>query len=132
MDHVVFDEWNEEKQRIDGKTHKPPYVSVGDIWWMSIGRNVGAEIYGKNSTFARPAVILKKLTYDFYLVAPTSTTVRTGTWYVPIKQNGVSMTVCLNQIRTMDYRRLQSKLGSIDDEENRRIRAGFLNVYAKQ
>jgi hypothetical protein len=32
----------------------------GDIWWCSIGMNVGVEIFGKGKYFARPVIIFKK------------------------------------------------------------------------
>lgn len=129
MSEMLFDEWNEEKQRIDGKTHKPPYVSVGDIWWVSIGQNVGTEMNGKSGRSSRPAVILKKLKYDFYLIAPTTTQEKSGTWYVPIHHNGMMTYVCLHQIRTIDYRRITSKLRTIDETELTAIWRGFQNLY---
>ena len=65
-----FEEWNTIKQKIDKATHIPPRINEGEVWWVSIGLNVGSEIYGKNKDFARPVVILKKLNKKMYLVAP--------------------------------------------------------------
>ena len=124
-----FDEWNEEKQQIDRKTSRPPFVSVGDIWWISIGKNVGAEINGKNRRYSRPAVILKKLKHDFYLVAPTTSQIKHGSWCVSVRQGDATMSVCLHQIRTIDYRRVGSKLGTLADEETRAVQIGFHALY---
>lgn len=75
------------------------------------------------------AVVLKKLSRRFFLVAPTTTKQKEGSWYIPIRQHGVDMFVCLHQIRTIDYRRLSSKMGSIDDADVSRIKSGFWKLY---
>lgn len=129
MDDELFDEWNEEKQRIDGKTGRPPYVSVGDIWWIGIGKNVGSEINGKSRRYSRPAVILKKLKHDFYLIAPTTSQIKSGTWYVVVRHGDKVMSVCLHQIRTIDYRRVWSKIGTLADDETKAIYEGFRALY---
>lgn len=125
----LFDEWNVLKQKLDGIVHRPPYVSEGDIWWLNIGKNVGSEMNGKSVLFSRPAVILKKLSHGFYLVAPTTTKTKAGTWYVSIRQKGIRMVVCLHQIRTIDFRRLSSKLGTLDDTDKQNVQKGFLGLY---
>ena len=43
-------------------------------------------------------------------------TAREGSWYVLVRQDEY---VCLNQIRTIDHRRLFSKLGQIDTDHFR-------------
>lgn len=127
--HKPFDEWNRVKQNLDARPHQPPYVSEGDIWWLNIGKNVGSEMNGKSVQFSRPAVILKKLSHGFYLVAPTTTKVKTGSWYISIHHKGIDMCVCIHQIRTIDFRRLSSKLGALDESEKKNIRAGFVDLY---
>lgn len=117
--------WIALKQQLHGKNHAPPYVSEGDIWWASIGENVGSEINGKSELFSRPVVILKKLSHGFYFVVPTTTQQRTGSWFVTFRQHEKAMAACLHQARAIDYRRLSSKLGTIDDEDFDRVKDGF-------
>ena len=50
-----FLEWIGLKQKLHQGTQAPPLVSAGDIWWASIGENVGSEINGKSRLFSRPA-----------------------------------------------------------------------------
>lgn len=124
-----FDDWNKTKQGLDSIASEAPFVSVGDLWWFSVGENIGSEMNGKSRLFSRPAVILKKLAHGFYLIAPSTTKSKVGTWYVPIKQNDVLMQICLHQIRTVDFRRLSTKLGTVDDADLQRIRIGFSKLY---
>jgi mRNA interferase MazF len=121
--------WIGLKQRLHEGKHDPPLVSEGDIWWASVGENVGSEINGKSNLFSRPVIIYKKLSHGFYFVVPTTTLAPEGTWFVPFRQKDKTMVACLHQARAIDYRRLSSKLGTIDDEDFDRVKAGFRMLY---
>ena len=124
-----FLEWIGLKERLHNTDHKAPFVSERDMWWVSLGENVGSEMNGKSDRFSRPALILKKLAHGFYLIAPTTTQKHDGTWYVRIQLDKQDEYVCLNQIRTIDYRRLHSKLGQIDTDNFQKVKEGFLRLY---
>jgi mRNA interferase MazF len=124
-----FLEWFGVKQRLHEAQHDPPLVSEGDIWWASVGENVGSEINGKSALFSRPVVIYKKLSHGFYFVVPTTTQERAGTWFVGFRQQDKAMLACLHQARSIDHRRLSSKLGTMDDEDFERVKAGFRALY---
>ncbi|MDB5265189.1 MAG: hypothetical protein JWN64_760 [Parcubacteria group bacterium] len=124
-----FLEWVGIKERIDSSTHKAPLVSERDLWWANIGENVGSEINGKGNLFTRPVLILKKLKYDFYLVAPCTTQQHEGEWYVHVKVGDVDNYICLHQIKSIDHRRLHRRLGKVTKEDFYRVKAGFNNLY---
>jgi mRNA interferase MazF len=124
-----FFEWFGLKQRLHYIEHAPPLVSERDIWWASIGENVGSEINGKSALFSRPVIVLKKLSHGFYFVIPTTTQVREGSWYVPFRQQGKDMLACLHQARAIDFRRLSSRLGKIDGDDFERVKDGFRKLY---
>ncbi len=124
-----FLEWIGLKEHLHKSDHKAPFVSERDIWWVSFGENVGSEMNGKSDKFTRPALILKKLAHGFYLVAPTTTQEHEGTWYVHIKLGQKDEYVCLNQIRTVDYRRLYSKLGQVDTDNFEKAKEGLWKLY---
>ena len=124
-----FLEWIGIKEKLHGMQHKPPFVSERDLWWASIGENVGSEMNGKSSRFSRPVLILKKLAHGFYLIAPSTTQAHTGSWYVHIRFEEQDEYICLNQIRTIDYRRLYSKLGQIDTDNFAKVKEGLGELY---
>ncbi len=123
-----FLEWIGLKEKLHSIIHKPPFVSEGEIWWASLGENIGAEINGKSRQFTRPVVVLKKLSNGFYIVLPLTTQIHYGTWYVNFKQKGVEMFACLHQVRSVDYRRLVSYFGQLDDSDFSRVKDGFLKL----
>ena len=124
-----FMKWIRLKSQLHFRNYPAPYVNEGDIWWASVGENVGSEIGGKSELFSRPVIVLKKLSHGFYFVIPTTTQERSGTWYVGFKQKGKKMKACLHQARAIDYRRLYSKLGRLDDEDYLKVKRGFDDLY---
>lgn len=124
-----FNEWIELKKTLHNKEVKPPFVSEGDMWWMSLGENVGSEINGKSDVFTRPGVIFKKLSHGFYFVIPTTTQKKIGSWFVEFTLKGKKMFACLHQARAVDHRRLFSKLGTLDDGDLREVKIGFDKLY---
>ncbi len=131
MKHIkAFSGWMRLKEKLNFKAYKIPFVSEEDIWWASVGVNVGYEIDGKSQLFSRPVIILKKLAHGFYFVAPTTTKNKTGTWFVPFSQHDKKINACLHQVRSIDYRRLSSKLGEVDRADFEKIKLGFKRVYS--
>ncbi|KKT40232.1 MAG: 2,4-dihydroxyhept-2-ene-1,7-dioic acid aldolase [Parcubacteria group bacterium GW2011_GWA2_44_13] len=124
-----FIKWIQLKEKLHNVQKEPPLVKERDLWWISFGENIGSEINGKSDLFSRPAIVLKKLSRSFYLVAPTTTKKKEGTWYVEIKQEGKFVYVCIHQIRIIDYRRLSSKLGQIDTNDFAKIKKAFWELY---
>src|SRR3989344_3123163 len=119
-----FLEWIGLKEKLHQSNHQPPLVSERDLWWVSFGENVGSEVGGKSDRFSRPGLVLKKLAHGFYLIAPTTTKPHEGSWYVHVNFSGKDEYVCLNQIRTIDYRRLFSKLGQMSPEDFGKVKDG--------
>lgn len=117
------------KEKLHGIEDAPPLVSEREIWWASIGENVGSEINGKSELFSRPVLILKKLSHGFYFIIPTTSQRREGSWYVSFRQQGRDMVACLHQARAIDYRRLSSRLGQIDGDDFARVKDGFRVLY---
>jgi len=125
----LFKKWITLKEKIDTSKHKPPFVSQGDIWWAHIGENVGSEINGKSNQFSRPVIIFKKLSHGFYFVIPTTTQQKSGTWFVPFRQKNIDMIACLHQARSIDHRRLTTKIGTLDDKDTECVKKAFSNLY---
>jgi mRNA-degrading endonuclease toxin of MazEF toxin-antitoxin module len=85
-------------------------VSEREIWWASVGENVGSEINGKSALFSRPVIIYKKLSHGFYFVIPTTTQKKEKNWFVLVRYQRTDMAACLHQSRAIDHRRLSSRL----------------------
>jgi mRNA interferase MazF len=64
-----FDSWNKYKKRIQiERAHK--HYHARDIWWCSLGVNVGSEHDGEGSEYQRPVLIIKGLSVNTCLAIP--------------------------------------------------------------
>jgi len=116
-----FDEWNQLKIKLDGiKT--PPFFNEREIWWCSIGVNVGYEVYGKGKLFTRPVLVLKKQSGSTFIGAPMSTRLKQRPDYYQMTFNGKEVAVLLGEIRKFDGRRLADKLGKISENKFQEIK----------
>ena len=108
-----FDNWNELKKQIN--TRVPIYVSERDIWFCSVGLNVGSEQSGKHELFERPVLVIKKVTSNTFIGVPLTSNKKTGSWYVEIVST--SSSAIISQVKLFDTRRLARKIGFISVEE---------------
>lgn len=124
-----FLEWIKLKEKLHNNKHTPPLFKEGEIWWCSLGENIGSEINGKSNLFSRPVLIFKKLSKSTFLGLPTSSQDRKGSWYVQITLGSVKSVVILSQARLLDYKRLSSKIAELDIGEMSNVRDRFKNLY---
>lgn len=110
---VLFDEWNKKKINLDKMC--PKNIKLGRIYWVSIGKNIGAEVYGKSANFIRPVLVLK-IFYLYgnttFLGVPISSKVasKSGFMFYKFKDTKERPQVALlTQIRLFDTRRKVSE-----------------------
>src|SRR3989338_886636 len=120
-----FLEWIKLKEKLHGNKYKPPLFKEGEIWWCSLGENIGSEINGKSDKFTRPVIVFRKLSSTTFLGVPTTTQARKGTWYVKITLHNKDTVAILSQIRILSYKRLYSKLGELDKKDFNYVKNGF-------
>jgi mRNA interferase MazF len=123
-----FDNWNTLKKSIqDGK--KVEYFRERQVWWCSVGQNIGYEVYGKGKEFSRPVLVFKKLTQNSFLGVPLTSKDKTGSWYIKFIHRRRIVRAMLHQIRIFDKKRLIDRFGEVDDSDFAKIAEGFENFY---
>ena len=106
------------------------FFKQGDIWWCSIGMNLGEEIFGKGKKFTRPVLVFKKFTSNSFLGLPLTTQKKTGSWYTKITINNEDRWVILNQARIFDKKRFTNKIASLDIKDYKKVKKYFLELYS--
>jgi mRNA interferase MazF len=101
----------------------------GDLWWCSLGINLGEEIFGKGEKFTRPVLIFKKFTGNSFLGLPLTIQEKKGSWYVKVETAGVKRSVMLNQARILDKKRLTNRIGAVSGADFKEIKRRFLEFY---
>ncbi len=126
-----FLEWIGVKEKIDDREHQPPLTTEGDLWWCAIGENVGVEVGGKSKNFTRPVIILKKFGRSGFLGIPTTTKERKGTWYVSFVHKGIHEVAMLSQARIFSYKRLDSKMGTLDGADLKKVKEAYVCLFVQ-
>lgn len=111
-----FDTWNEKKKNIHNIQQCPMFLER-EIWWCSLGINVGDEQDGKGKNFTRPVLVLKKFNHNLFVGMPMSTKIKESKFYHKMYFKGKQQSVILSQIKLMDARRLKDKMGRINDAD---------------
>lgn len=96
-------------------------VRKGEVYWVNLDPTVGAE-----TKKTRPAVIISNDAQNKvgqrYIVAPVTSVIKTiYPFEVKIDINGKTSKVMLDQIRTVDHKRLGGKLCKLSQEELHQI-----------
>ena len=123
-----FSEWIKLKSNLHFAGNYPP-VKEGQIWWCAVGENVGVEINGKNKTFSRPVLVMKKLSRQGFLGIPLTTQEHDGSWYVNFVFKDKVQYAALAQARVFSVSRLYTKMGMVPDSDLQIVRDGFKKLY---
>ncbi len=110
-----FENWTKLKIRIH-TARRVLYFRQKEIWWAALGANIGFEQNGKNETFERPVLILRKFSKDMFLGVPLTSKIKTGFYYFDLTNAGTKSSVILSQVRLMSSKRLLRRMGFIKTE----------------
>ena len=111
------------------ESRKEFHFNEGEVWWCSVGLNIGEEEFGKGSSFERPVLVFKKFTKSSFLGLPLTGHKKEGSWYVACSVAGRAGSVMLNQARIFDGARLLNYIARIKDAEFETIRERFKKLY---
>ena len=116
-----FDAWNKVKKVTHAE--QPRLYTVREIWWCRIGVNIGTEQDGKGEWHVRPCVIMRGFGPDACLVVPLTTSPREHALRIPIGSvEGLSARANVSQMRVVDTRLLEAKIGFLEKSAFSRIR----------
>ena len=122
-----FDQWNEEKKNLEAVGHDSLPFHEREIWWCSIGINLGDEQDGKNELFERPVLIVKKFNNRVAWILPMSTKEKTGIYYYNLKHDGKVFSIILSQIRLLSVKRLRRFVRKISPSQFSAIKEKLIN-----
>jgi len=111
-----FDAWNKLKKQLHAQGGKA-FAYPREIWWCSLGVNIGVEIDGKNESFERPVIILKVYNTEAMLVLPITTKEKNDKFHHKITTNNKTVWVKLTQARVISSKRLLRKVDILGEEE---------------
>ena len=122
-----FSEWHGVKSRLDAE-HRMPRFREREIWWCSLGLNVGTEQNGTHDHFERPVLVFRKFNLELFWALPLTTKDRSGIFYHSFMLHQLKETLLLSQMRLLSAKRLLRCLGRMDADEFRKTNEAFLDL----
>lgn len=111
-----FDTWNSHKKAINDSGGK--LYSERDIWWCSLGVNVGFEQDGTGKSYERPVVVLRGFSRAVCLVVPLTTSTKENKYHVALGEvDDKPAAAIISQVRLVDTKRFIDKIGMLDKEK---------------
>ena len=122
IEWIIVKIWLERNQSI------LPLIREGDIWWCSLGENIATEIGGKGDYFRRPVIVFVKLDGRSFLGIPMTSQTKRGSWYFQLRSSAFGDTAIIAQIRYLDSKRLDKRIGSMNHGEFENLRRSFIEL----
>jgi len=118
---ILFEKWYKIKIKIQSKERKI-YFKEREIWWTSLGANIGFEQDGKNCNFERPVLVLKKFNKDIFWSLPLTTKNKKGKYYLKLDYNNPKSSLILSQLKLISSKRLIRKIRVLPEKEFKQVR----------
>jgi mRNA-degrading endonuclease toxin of MazEF toxin-antitoxin module len=123
-----FDKWTEVKKEVNKEKHRN--YNVREIWWCRLGVNIGTEQDGGDENYSRPVLILRGFGAEGCLVAPLTTSARVHPLRISVGEvSGAESFVNISQLRTIDTRRLGSKIGFLSKDFFKVVRKAVKDLF---
>jgi mRNA-degrading endonuclease toxin of MazEF toxin-antitoxin module len=123
--------WIYNKIYIHSRT-RVALVKEGEVYWCTLGENIGDEENGKGEDFRRPVLIFKKFNNNIFWGIPMSTKIKNNKYYVKVLLKNVEQSVMISQLRILDTKRLDEKMGYISYVEFLRVEESIINIIKNE
>lgn len=131
MDYIKdLDGWNIIKKRLEKRINIPTF-KVGEVWWTSVGVNIGVEIDGKGDRFTRPILIVAKFNNIHLLGIPLSSKIKDNKYYTVVNLKGRNVSAIVSQMKSLSAKRLLVLIGRIDTNELQIINESIKNLPSR-
>lgn len=124
-----FFEWSQNKKAIHDLGVSKLYHSR-DIWWCTLGINIGFEQDGTGKEYQRPVIILKGFSKQVCLIVPLTTSQKSNPYHISMGIiDGKEASAIISQIRLIDTKRLINKIGVVDKVMFEEIKKAIIGLF---
>lgn len=122
-----FFSWHALKTDIE-RDKTSPLFREREIWWCSLGLNVGIEEDGKHELFQRPILVFRKFNKEMLWALPMTSKKKEGKFYHSFDFHEQERTALLSQIRTISAKRLIRRLGKMNEQDFFLLQQAFVSL----
>jgi mRNA interferase MazF len=108
-----FNVWTKLKRKVHNYDGPTAHCKPRDVFWVSVGHNVGFEVDGKNDNFERPVLVLRVFSTNLFLGVPLTSQVHDGDYFFSLEYGGIPSVAILSQVRAYSQKRLLNKMGVV-------------------
>ena len=124
-----FDQWNKIKKGVNSGGLLKLY-HTREIWWCSLGVNIGFEQNGGGQEYQRPVLILKGMSKDTCYIIPLTGSPKRHKNRVAIGLvDNIEASAIISQIRLIDTKRLVEKIGFLNKSKFNEIRKAVKDLF---
>ena len=118
-----FRKWHTKKELLH-KEKVRPFFHEREVWFCTLGVNIGFEQDGSGGEFLRPALVIKKFNNEVFWGLPLTKNLKKSKYYYQffIEGQPEMSTAILSQMRLVDAKRLQYKMGDVSKKDLREIK----------
>jgi len=110
-----FIKWAELKTEIHFKRNiEKICFQTREIWWVNLGVNIGDEEDGKNFSFERPVLVIRKFNKRLALVVPLSSRLKDSIYYYHFLYDEELRSAMISQIRLISSKRFIRRIGRLN------------------
>lgn len=131
MNQKSYNVWTPIKSKLHNDNNIRPGFHEREVWYCHLGENIGFEQDGKEGTFLRPVVIVKKFNNEIFWAIPLTSAIKKGKYYFIVSLNGIKRSsAILSQIRLIDAKRLSHKIGNVPNGEFITLKKTFKDIMS--
>lgn len=117
-----------EKKKVLNKADVTAYAHPKEIWWCSLGLNIGAETDGKNKDFERPVIVMKVYNKETLVVLPITTKQKDDIFHHKIQTQWKTVWAKLTQTRVVSSKRLLRKVDVLNEANFCKLKEQWKNL----
>src|SRR3989344_7744356 len=125
-----FQKWNILKSKIHHDLPAPEFRER-EVWWCSLGANIGVEEDGKNDGFERPVLVIRKFNKEMFFGVPLTSRTKESIYHIPFLLHERSSTALLSQLRLWSAKRLIRRIGRIGRGQFAEIQKKVAGIITK-
>jgi len=115
-----FDRWNDFKKEVDGDSRVFDFHER-EIWWCSVGVNIGREQQSQTGNFSRPILVTKRFTPEIFLAVPLTTKIKKDRFRFAFRIGEIYNDALILHMRSYDKKRLIRKVCMMSEEDFKSI-----------
>lgn len=133
-----YTNWHKLKTEIENNNKEQKFVDR-EIWWCSLGENIGFEEDGKHDNFERPVLVLRKFNKNIFLGLPLTSQNHDDIFHSNFKIRIINDELneiveekesfaILSQARLLSSKRMIRRVVKINDKTFLKIKRDFTNL----